>query len=156
RERGPQPSTKGRLAADLLSANATSMGPISGTPSVSVASRTFTVSDPRSTSAMRTSSDLTGRPGHVKSMVAGMSAPTVRYAVTGSRGPVRPVERPLQLLVLVLLVLLAYVLHPVMTAMVVGGFIVLVAQQPFEWLVRRLHGRVKLATWIATSSVALL
>jgi predicted PurR-regulated permease PerM len=67
----------------------------------------------------------------------------------------RPVERPLQWIVLGLLVLLAYVLRPVLTAIVLGGFVVLVAYGPFDWLVARLHGRRRLATWIGTTVIFL-
>jgi predicted PurR-regulated permease PerM len=55
--------------------------------------------------------------------------------------------------VLVLLALLAYVLRPVLPAIVLGGFIVLVAYGPFERLVVRLHGRRRLATYLATAAV---
>jgi predicted PurR-regulated permease PerM len=76
----------------------------------------------------------------------------VEYAVQPAP---RSSDRPLQFIVLGLLVLLAYVLRPVLAAIVLGGFIVLVAYRPFEWLVARLHGRRRLATWIATLVVLL-
>src|SRR5262245_3230670 len=65
-------------------------------------------------------------------------------------------ERPLQLVVLGLLVLLGYVLRPVLPAVVLGGFIVLVAYRPFEWLVLQVHGRRRVASWIGTAAVAIL
>src|SRR5579884_4038754 len=72
-----------------------------------------------------------------------------------SRPAPRSIARPLVLIVLGLLVILTYILWPVLAAISLGGFIVLVAQRPFEWLVRRLGGRRRLATWLGTGAVLL-
>jgi predicted PurR-regulated permease PerM len=89
--------------------------------------------------------DVTGPPAAVKSpRLTG-----VEYATPQARSA----ERPLQLVVLGLLALLAYVLGPVLPAIVLGGFVVLCGYAPFEWLVARLRGRRRLATLIATSLV---
>ena len=76
--------------------------------------------------------------------------PEVKYAPTSGGA-----ERPLQWIVLLLLALLGYVLRPVLPAIVMGGFIVLVAYGPFEWGVVRLRGRRRLATYLATAGVLL-
>jgi predicted PurR-regulated permease PerM len=60
------------------------------------------------------------------------------------------IERPLQVLVLLLVAALAYVLSPVTASILLGGFIALVGNGPYEWLVRRLRGRRAAAAWIAT------
>jgi predicted PurR-regulated permease PerM len=92
---------------------------------------------------------------HVLALDDAVKSPTfadVEYVI---RPTPQPIERPLQWLVLGLVALLAYVLRPVLAAVVVGGFVVLVAYPSFEWLARRLGGRRRLATWVATLAVLL-
>ncbi len=66
------------------------------------------------------------------------------------------VERPLQILALTLLVALAWILWPLLSVVLVGGYVVLIAAAPFERLARAVGGRRRLAAAIATSAVALL
>ena len=67
-----------------------------------------------------------------------------------------PDRRPIKVAALVLLLLLCWMLRPVLGALATGGFAVLVAQRPFDWLVLALRGRRRLAAALATAAVALL
>lgn len=63
----------------------------------------------------------------------------------------RGAERPLQWLVLALVLVLVWVLRPVLGPLLLGGFTVLVAYGPYAILVRKMHGRRSLAALVATS-----
>lgn len=65
-------------------------------------------------------------------------------------------DRPLAAITILLIGLLVAVLLPVLAAIVLGGFCVLVVQRPFEWLVARLRGRRTVATWITTLGTLIL
>lgn len=67
--------------------------------------------------------------------------------------PAEAAQRPMQVVVLVLVALLLWVLRPVLGALLLGGFAVLVAYRPFERLASALRGRRRLAAVIATSVV---
>jgi predicted PurR-regulated permease PerM len=66
--------------------------------------------------------------------------------------------RPLQYVVLFLVALLIWVLRPVLGALLLGGFAVLVSYEPYQRLVNVLHGRRATAAVLATAglSVAIL
>lgn len=61
-----------------------------------------------------------------------------------------PLEHPMQILVVALVLLLGVVLWPVVGALVFGGFVAIIAWRPFEWLTRRLHGHRELSGTLGT------
>lgn len=63
---------------------------------------------------------------------------------------------PVRFLAVLLVVLLAWILRPVLAAIVIGGFVVLVGQKPCERLVVALRGRRGLAASLATAAVSLI
>jgi predicted PurR-regulated permease PerM len=64
-----------------------------------------------------------------------------------------PESRPLQWVALVLVVLSLWVLGPVLAPILFAGFVVLVANGPYERLVVALHGRRSLAAVFATVAI---
>lgn len=61
-----------------------------------------------------------------------------------------PLERPMQILVVALVLLLGVVLWPVVGAVVFGGFVAIIAWRPFEWLTRLFHGHRELSGTLGT------
>ncbi len=65
-------------------------------------------------------------------------------------------ERPLQIVALILILGLGWILWPVAAVVLIGGYVVLIAERPFARLLRSLRGRRALAAAIATAFVTLL
>jgi len=73
---------------------------------------------------------------------------------SGARSATSP-QRPLQYVVLILVALLIWILRPVLGALLLGGFAVLVSYRPYQRLVGVLHGRRATASVLATSVLTL-